>query len=169
MKKRVLYLTYAALAVMFSTAESLLPRPFMGVKIGMANIITLIMIYHYGLKPAFSVLIIRIMTTSLITGTFLAPGFYLSLSGALTGFGITAFFFMIVKKHVSPVGLSVAGALFNNSTQLAVAVAFLGFSPALFSLYWLLVFFSLITGTVTGCLSSYIIFRLKRMDISRYP
>ena len=51
-------------------------------KPGLANIVTLIVLARYGWRTAAWVSLLRVVAGSLLFGNFLAPGFFLSLSGA---------------------------------------------------------------------------------------
>ena len=74
---------YAAAAIALSVVEAAIPMPLPGVKPGLANIITLIVLARYGWRDAVWVSLLRVVAGSLLLGQFLAPGFFLSLAGAL--------------------------------------------------------------------------------------
>jgi heptaprenyl diphosphate synthase len=59
-----------------------------GVKPGLANIITLIVLARHGWHQAVWVALLRVVAASLLLGQFLAPGFFLSLSGALASLAV---------------------------------------------------------------------------------
>jgi heptaprenyl diphosphate synthase len=74
---------YAAAAIALSVVEAAIPMPLPGVKPGLANIITLVVLARYGWRDAVWVSLLRVVAGSLLLGQFLAPGFFLSLAGAL--------------------------------------------------------------------------------------
>src|SRR5512147_1131715 len=78
----------AALALGLSVLEAAIPSPLPGVKPGLANIVTLIVLQRYGWRAAAWVSLLRVVAGSLLFGSFLAPGFFLSLSGALCSLAV---------------------------------------------------------------------------------
>ena len=79
---------YAAAAIVLSVAEAAIPMPLPGVKPGLGNIITLVVLARWGWKEAVWVVLLRVIAASLLLGFFLAPGFFLSLSGALVSLAV---------------------------------------------------------------------------------
>jgi len=74
---------HAAAAIVLTVAEAAIPLPLPGVKPGLANIVTLVVLARWGWREAVWVSLLRVLAGSLLLGQFLAPGFFLSLSGAL--------------------------------------------------------------------------------------
>lgn len=58
--------------------------PVPGVKLGLANMVTVLAIYLYGLRDGLTVALMRVLLGSLIGGVFLAPGFLPGLAGAVS-------------------------------------------------------------------------------------
>ncbi|MBL8441241.1 MAG: Gx transporter family protein, partial [Betaproteobacteria bacterium] len=73
----------AAAAVGLSLVDAAIPTPLPGVKPGLANIVTLLVLERYGWATAAWVTGLRVIAGSLLLGHFLAPGFFLSLTGAV--------------------------------------------------------------------------------------
>ena len=73
----------AAFAIALHMVEAVIPSPLPGVKPGIANIVTLYVLYQYGYSTAAWVSILRVFASSLLLGQFLSPTFVLSLSGAM--------------------------------------------------------------------------------------
>lgn len=89
-----------------------------GVKIGLANIVTVFLLYTLGWRAAGIVSIIRVLLSSLLFGN--VQSLIFALSGALLSFVV-----MIVAKHLLPfgtVGVSVLGAIAHNAGQIIAAV-----------------------------------------------
>src|SRR5450759_2517025 len=80
----------AAVALGLTILESAIPSPLPGVKPGLANIVTLIVLARYGWRTAAWVSLLRVVAGSLLFGNFLAPGFFLSLSGAVCSLVVLA-------------------------------------------------------------------------------
>ena len=153
-----------ALALGLSTMENLFPVtaviPLPGVKLGLANIITLFALYRLGAKPAMSILIARCLLGSLFAGNFSA------LLYSLMG-GILAMLVMIglkQSKRLSIFGVSIGGAAGHNIGQIAAACITLG-NTAVIGYLPVLLAVSLITGTVTGLVSSLMFRAMKNIRL----
>ena len=110
---------FIATAAAVNIAESLIPHP-VGLKLGLANMVTLIGLVSMGRKFAFKVAIGRVILSSILLGTFLTPTFYLSFSGALVACVSMILLYRPLGK-ISLVGVSVVGAVMHNMAQLALA------------------------------------------------
>ena len=78
-KKREIYLTlFVLLSLYFSLAETIIPKPFPWIKLGIANIATLLALEKFGEKMAIEVTILRIFIQGVMLGTLLSPGFIIS-------------------------------------------------------------------------------------------
>lgn len=106
--------------MILSFVESLIPPLAMvpGVKIGLANIVTVFLLYTLGVRAAGAVSLIRVLLSALLFGN--VQSLIFALSGALLSFVV-----MIVAKHLLPfgtVGVSVLGAIAHNAGQIIAAV-----------------------------------------------
>jgi heptaprenyl diphosphate synthase len=110
----------AAAAVGLTLAEAAIPLPLPGVKPGLANIVTLIVLYRYGWRAAVWVSLLRIVAGALALGTFLTPTFVMSLSGGLTSLLILGLAIHLPRRWFGPIGLSVLAAFAHIGTQLGV-------------------------------------------------
>lgn len=162
-------LVYLSLLLAMATALHLLeglfpiPLPLPGVKLGLANIITLLALYLYDLRAGLTVAIARVFLGSLLGGTFLSPGFFLALTGAVIS---TLFMALLIKKTscFSPVGISLAGAVGHNLGQLLMASLLLQ-NQAIFYYLPFLLLSSIPTGLVTGTLLQGLLVRLKEAEV----
>lgn len=110
----------AALAIGLHLAEAVFPSPLPGVKPGIANIVTLYVLYRYDLATAAWVTILRVFASSLLLGNFLSPTFVFSLTGAVASL-MTLFFAMrLPRRWFGPVTLSVLAAFAHIAGQLLV-------------------------------------------------
>lgn len=110
----------AAFAIALHMVEAVIPSPLPGVKPGIANIVTLYVLYQYGFATAAWVSILRVFASSLLLGQFLSPTFVLSLSGALLSLGMLWLTFKLPKKWFGPVSLSILAAFAHIAGQLIV-------------------------------------------------
>jgi heptaprenyl diphosphate synthase len=65
-----------ALGVVLRRLEILIPLPSPWIKLGLANVITLVTLIFFGLRDAVTVTLLRIMLGSIVGGTFLSPTFF---------------------------------------------------------------------------------------------
>ena len=138
-----------ALALIFSYIEALIPIPIgiPGVKLGIANIAIIAVIYIIGDAEAIIVDFLRIVLTGILFGNFYS--FMFSLIG-----GMLSVILMILAKKVkklSMVGVSMIGGVAHNVGQIVAAV-FLMDNVAI--AYYLPVL--IVVGVVTGIVIGYV-------------
>lgn len=143
-----------AAACVLQVAESLIPHPVPGVRLGLANIVTLVTLAELGLGAALEVALLRTVVASLVLGSFLTPGFLLSFfSAAASTLVMWAFWRLSARwpaAGFSIVGVSVAGAVAHNASQLYLAYLLLVRHEGIFYFApWLAV-----SGVVTGWLTA---------------
>ncbi|MBI5985365.1 Gx transporter family protein [Clostridium perfringens] len=127
--------------------------PIPGVKLGLANIITLIVLYLYGIREASTVLIIRILLGSMFFGQVVSLLY--SLSGGLMCLLVMILLMKIVGKEVIWF-VSVGGAIAHNIGQIIIAMILFQTTSVLYYLP-VLILSGVITGVFTGLLSKYMI------------
>lgn len=147
-----------AAAFVLSWLEVVLPLslPVPGIKLGLANIATLIALYKLGVLPALSVLVSRCVLSALLFGGVTQLLF--SLTGGLAALAVMA---LLRRAPVfSPYGVSIAGAAAHNIGQVTVAVVLMQ-TPSLYS--YLL--FLLPVGVLTGLLTAFVFRLCERIKI----
>jgi heptaprenyl diphosphate synthase len=153
---------YLALALTVHVLESVIfpPLPIPGVRLGLANMVILTVLYTDGFKTAGIVSISRVFLGSFFSGTFLGIAFWPTLAGAITSTLVMAAMRYFFKSRVSPVGVSVMGALAHNISQLA---AIYPFFPNAGLLYYLpfLILLAVPAGIITGVIARNIIAALN--------
>lgn len=150
-----------ALAFIFSYIESLFPIliPIPGIKLGLANLVTLIALYTVGEKASFFISMIRILLSGLtFSGIF--PMIY-GLAGGLLSF--LGMIFLKRKKYCSLYGVSMAGGALHNIGQIVIA-AFVLKSSSIFTYLGVLLPVGILTGGVIGIIASKILQSLKRQQ-----
>jgi heptaprenyl diphosphate synthase len=115
----------AAVALGLTVLESAIPSPLPGVKPGLANIITLIVLARYGWRAAAWVSLLRVVAGSLLFGNFLAPGFFLSLSGALCSLAMLALSMHLPQRWFGAVTHSILAAFAHIAGQMLVVYLWL--------------------------------------------
>lgn len=134
-----------ALAIVFGYVEHLIPLPIgaYGIKLGLANLAVVVMLYGVSAYGAFGVNLTRIILCSILFGSF--TSFWYSLVGGLLSFLVM----LLIKRtnRFSPLGVSICGAITHNIGQTAVAVILMEeFKIALYLPILLIV------GAITGAL-----------------
>jgi heptaprenyl diphosphate synthase len=109
-----------ALAIGLHIIEAVIPSPLPGVKPGIANIVTLYVLYKYDFATAAWVSLLRVFASSLLLGHFLSPTFVLSLSGSLLSLSTLFFAQHLPKKYFSAISLSIFAAFAHIAGQLIV-------------------------------------------------
>ena len=134
----------AALALALSYMESFFPLalivPLPGVKLGLANIVTLYALYAIGFPSALAILLVRCTLGALFAGNASALLVMALLSGA---------------KKLSIFGVSIAGAAAHNCGQVCAALITLGSTAPLYYLPFLLLV-SLFTGALSGLITAFL-------------
>ena len=138
-----------AMALALSYLENLFPLalaiPIPGVKLGLANIVTVFALYALGPAQALMILTARCLLGAMFAGNMNALLFSL-LGGVAAMLVMTG---LVRLGKLSVYGVSVGGAAAHNCGQTAAAVLTLGSAAPLYYLPVLLAV-SLATGAVTG-------------------
>ena len=116
---------FVALSCVLQISETLIPHPVPGLRLGLANILTLTALVMLGFRPALEITLMRTVLSSFITGTFMSPGFILSFSGAVISTLIMGLLLHLSTRYprggLSLIGISIAGAFSHNMIQLLLA------------------------------------------------
>jgi len=147
--------------------ESLIPMPLPWIRVGLSNIITLMALLLFGFRAAVMVTLTRVTLASLFNGSFLGPGFILSLGGGISSILSVVCVFTLLPGVFGPVGLSLIGALFHNLSQLLLAYAlFIQKAEPVLIVCPVLMLLGTITGLVNGLTTDLVIRNLKMSGIS---
>lgn len=147
----------AAAAIALSLVDAAIPLPLPGVKPGLANIVTLLVLYRYGLGTAAWVTGLRVIAGGLVLGHFLAPGFFLSLSGATLSLLMLAAARHLPQRWFGPVTLSVLAAFAHIGGQLLLARAWLIPHDGVFLLAPVFLAAALFFGVINGLIVAHLL------------
>ena len=163
-KKMVLLSIFIAQALVLSIIESWIPVPVAvpGVKLGLANIITIITIVFLGVKPAFLLVLIRVILASAFSGGFVV--FLFSLSGGLLSCAVMSLAYKKMGKSLSILGISVIGSVFHNVGQL-ISASIIMQGLSVMSYLPVLLLSGVIMGIFVGLTSNFLIESLKKAKI----
>ncbi len=143
----------AAVALGLTVLEAAIPSPLPGVKPGLANIVVLIVLARYGWRAAAWVSLLRVVAGSLLMGSFLAPGFFLSLTGAVCSLVALALSMHLPRRWFGAITHSVFAAYAHIAGQMLIV--YLWLIPHTGIAYLLPVFgaAALVFGTVNGIIA----------------
>ncbi len=164
-KYRIALLSAYALAL--HAFESLIPMPIPWIKVGLANIISLTTFILFGFRAAMMVTLIRVIVASLFTGSFLGPGFILSMGGGISSVAVIGVVSLLSGRLFGPVGLSLIGALVHNLAQLFLAyLLFIQKAEPVLIITPVLMLIGTVTGLVNGLVSDLLVKGLKNSGVT---
>lgn len=157
-KKLVTLALLTAVAMILSYLESLIPLNLAvpGIKMGLANLAVIFVLYRIGFKEACIVSILRILWLAILFGNVMTLSY--SIVGAalsLTGMGL-------LKKldRFSEIGVSVTGGILHNIGQILTAMVLMDTAQIIYYLPILLIS-GVVSGTVIGVVSAILVKRVK--------
>ncbi len=137
----------AAVALIFSYIEAIIPFSLgmPGVKLGFANIVIVYVLYRFDGRYAFAVNVVRIVLAGLLFGSAFSALY------ALAGGMVSLCAMILIKKAgiFSITGVSMAGGVFHNFGQLAVAACVVH-TPQVVVYFPVLIFSGVAAGIVNG-------------------
>ncbi len=159
-RKLVLLALFIALASILRIVESWLPLPtqFGYIRLGLANIITLTVLYLFTFKDALTVLLGRVLLVGILFIGLGSSGFLIGFAGSL----LSLILMYLVKKTslFSIYGVSIIGAIAHNIGQVLMASVIMNiFAPLnIISMFLLL---AIPTGILTGYIANLFLSRLS--------
>lgn len=162
-KKLTLLSLLSAIALTIFMVEAQIPAlvPIPGVKLGLANIVTVFAVFVLGPGEGAAVLFVRIFLGAVFAGNF-STIFY-SAGGGACAIGVT----IVLRKLLTQKQLWVAGALgavAHSVGQMAVAMVMLG-TPSVIVYLPVMTVISIITGCFTGLCAQFLVNRGKLWKI----
>ncbi|MDI6861192.1 MAG: Gx transporter family protein [Caldisericia bacterium] len=134
-----------------------------GIKIGIANIATLITLYYFNVAYSLLVGILRPILVSLIKGNFFTLEFILSFVGSILATCFMIIFKKVFKDKISIIGVSMIGGIMHNIGQF-VMVYFISRIEYLFYYLPILIIFGGVSGFIIGYISKFLLKRLKEYE-----
>lgn len=161
MKGKVAYFgVFTALALIFSYVETLIPVNFgiQGVKLGLANLVIVIVLYKMKLSDAFLLSVVRVVLSGFIFGN------YFSILYSLAGGALSLAVMALLKRAggFSVIGISIAGGIAHNIGQLIVAMLVVETFRVAYYLPVLLLA-GMLAGSVIGIAANEMLKRLVNM------
>lgn len=157
-KKLAILGLLTAVAILLGYVESLFPV-FVGVpgiKLGLANLAVIFVLYLFGIREAILVSAIRILVIGFLFGNLFS--IFFSLAGGLLS--IATMYLLKKVPDVSVIGVSISGGVSHNLGQIIVAMLVVE-NVHLFYYFPVLLLAGLVTGAFLGILSREILKRLQ--------
>ncbi len=152
-------LTAIALTIFMVEAQIPMPIPVAGVKLGLANIVTLFTLCILGPWDAFVVLLLRCVLGCVFSGQITAL-FY-----SITG-GLFSWLVMLLMRKITTdkqiFAVSIVGSIFHNIGQILVAIWMTG-TPGLIVYLPVLLISGILAGAFTGFAAQYLILHLRKL------
>ena len=145
---------FTTLSLAIYVAESALPplAPIPGIKLGLANIITLSILRHFSARDALLVLVARILLSALLYGQALSLLYSLT-GGALSLLVMELTMKLLQKKYLFLTGAM--GGLTHNMGQLLIAFVITA-TPGVFTYLPILIPAGILTGVFTGLCAGFL-------------
>lgn len=139
-----------ALSAVLSVLDSFIPKPLPMLKLGLANLVTVVLAMEDRPALGFETAFFRTLIAALALGTAFSFSHALSLSGAIFSFAASWLVVKALKDRVSAIGASVAGAFASVAAQGTVVLLFFGYDRGTMLLLSYFVWFGLAMGIVVG-------------------
>ena len=159
-KRMVLLSMLVAIALVIYLIEGQIPVLFPGIKLGLANSISLVALILLGWREAFLIMILRTLLGSIFGGGM--PAFMFSIAGGILSNIVMVILYKYFRKYISIPTISVCGAVFHNIGQLLVA-GFIINDLRIYVYLPVLLIAAIITGYFIGILSSILKSRLEKI------
>ncbi|MBN1823617.1 MAG: Gx transporter family protein [Endomicrobiales bacterium] len=148
-----------------------IPIPLPGLKIGLANISTLLGLMLFGAPVAFQVAVFRPVLTSIANGTFMSPWLILSFCGSLASFFIMVSLFSLFKSRNAAfiITLSIISAVTHNAAELVVAYYWLIPHAVVFAIAPVLLLMAVVGGYFVGWSADFVYKRIEKEKYENLP
>jgi len=154
----------AAAAIALALVDAAIPLPLPGIKPGLSNIVTLIVLARYGWAAAAWVSGLRVIASALVLGQFLSPGFFMSLAGALCSLLALALASRLPRRFFGPVSWSIIAAFAHIGGQLVLARLWLIPHPGVFLLAPLFASAATAFGIINGLIAARLLADLPAVE-----
>ena len=156
---RMALLTAIALTIFMIEAQIPALVPIPGVKLGLANIVTVFAVFTMGSKEGAMILAARIFLGAVFAGNF-STIFYSAAGGACAILVTIGLKRILTKNQLWVAGA--LGAVAHSMGQMAVAVAMTG-TPGLLVYLPVMILCGIITGLFTGLCAQFLVKRGKEI------
>lgn len=145
--------------------ESYIPMPLPFLKIGLANISSVIGLMVLGTTGMLTVVALRVVVGSFLVGTFMSPAFVLAFSAGVASAAAMAIVKATTRNFFSPFGLSLIGSVTHVVAQLMIVRFVYVENAGVLQLLPLLLLTALIGGSVVGWISIRLLSALQQVRV----
>ena len=126
-----------------------------GIKLGLPNVAILFVLYYSGVRDAIGVSFVRVIISAMLFGSVM------TLAYSAAGAALSLIVMAVLKRSniLSPLGVSVAGAVAHNIGQTVVAVILLD-TPQIAYYMIVLTLTGIVTGAFVGILGGLLLRRI---------
>jgi heptaprenyl diphosphate synthase len=154
-----------SIASVLQICESFIPHPIPGLRLGLANMLTLVALVTLGFRAALEISILRTVLSAFVMGTFMSPTFILSFLAAVVSSLVMGLLYWMSGFHrtyrFSLIGISILGALSHNMVQLFLAYLLLVKHRGIFVFAPWLCIGAVFMGLITGVVARKVCIKLK--------
>lgn len=137
--------------------------PLPGIKLGLANVVTMFALFYYGFRSALTVTVLRCLLAAMFYGGVMSLA--LSLSGAALALFVMALLKLRHGRWFSLTGVSIGGAAAHNVGQVAMAALLMG-NQAVFAYLSILLVTAVVTGILTGTVAGSLLIKLEKTGLN---
>lgn len=163
--KKIVYLSLlAAQAIVLSIIETQLPVPIgvPGIKLGLANIITMVTLVFFSYSDTLIIILIRCVISSLFMGGPVL--FMFSICGGILSATVMFLMLKYMRKLFSFIGMSIAGSIAHNIGQILVA-CFIMSDLSVAAYLPVLLVSGILMGCFVGICSTFMVRALKKLNL----
>jgi len=161
-KKMVVLSLLVSIALIIYVIEGQIPVLFPGIKLGLANLISLTALIIFGWKEALLIMFLRTLLGSMFGGSMSA--FMFSIAGGLLSNIIMILLYKYFKNSISIWSISILGAIFHNIGQLLVA-SFVIQDLRIYIYLPVLLISAVVTGYFIGICTNFLIKHLNKIPV----
>lgn len=164
-RRQVFLALFVAVAVTMHAVETLLPTPLPWLRLGLANIMTLVALSLYDGRAAWTVSLARVGIGALLLGRLFGPGFWLALAGTIVATSAMIIMKRAFGRRLGPIGLSAGGAAGHALGQILAARLLILQHAAVWQIFPLFLLFTVVAGVITGWLAAGLIEQLRHHPV----
>lgn len=156
---------FLALSVVLNLIENVIPLfngQLAGIKLGLANIVIMVVLYSYTFKDALFISIARVFLVGILKTGLFSITFFFSISGAILSIIAMS---LAKKTKLSIIGVSIVGSIFHSIGQIIVLYIYLNTINAFYYLPIILIV-SIPTGILTGVITKELLKNIS-LDIDK--
>lgn len=161
-RKMVLLSLLTSIALVIYVIEAQIPVILPGIKLGLANAVSLLALIIMGPKEAITIMILRTLLGSLLGGSM--SSFLYSISGGILSNIVMIILYKKFKESFSLWSISISGAIFHNIGQLFVAALVVQDFKIYFYLPILMIS-ALVTGYFIGLVTNFLSNHLEKIPL----